>query len=61
MLLAQEVLLSRVVSMLLTGTAIGAIPGEGALPAVESIQTTTRATERVSRATEVVTKVAAMG
>lgn len=58
---AQGVLQSRVVSMPLTGTAIGAIPGEGALPVAETIQRTTRVTERVSQATEAVTKAAEMG
>lgn len=53
---AQGVLQSRVASMLLTGTAIGASPGEGALPAVQTTQRTTRVTERVSQAVEVVTK-----
>lgn len=57
MSLVQGVLQSRVVSMPLTGTAIGAIPGEGALPVVETIQRTTRVTERVSQAVEAVTKV----
>lgn len=62
MSLAQEALQSRGVSTLLTGTATGAIPGEGALPVVETIQRTTRATERESQATEeVVTKAAEMG
>lgn len=58
---AQGVLQSRVVSTQLTGTAIGAIPGEGALPVVETIQKTTRVTERVSQAMEVETKVAETG
>lgn len=64
MSLAQEALQSKEVSTQLTGTAIGAIPEEGALPVVENIQRTTRATERVSQAAEaaeVVTKAAEMG
>lgn len=58
---AQEELQSREVSTPLTGTAIGAIHGEGALPVVETIQRTTRVMERVSQAAEVVTKPAEMG
>lgn len=42
--------------MPLTGTAIGATPGEGALPAAETTQRITRATERESQAAEAVTK-----
>ena len=61
MSLAQEALQSREVSTLLTGTATGAIPGEGALPVVENIQITTRVTERVSQAAAVVTKAAETG
>ncbi len=52
MSLAQEALQFRVASMPLTGTATGAIPGEGALPVVETIQRTTRVTERVSQAAD---------
>ena len=58
---AQEAVQSRVVSTLLTGTVSGAIPEEGALLVLENIQTTTRVTERVSQATEVVKKAAEMG
>lgn len=58
---AQEALQSREVSTPLTGTAIGAIPGEGALLALENTQRTTRVTARASQATEVVTKAAEMG
>lgn len=59
---AQEALQSREVSTLLTGTATGAIHGEGALPALENIQITTRVMERATRpAAEVVTKAAEMG
>ena len=61
MSLAQEALQSREVSTPLTGTATGAIPGEGALPVVETTQRTTRVTERVSQAVEAVTKAAEMG
>lgn len=61
MSLAQEVLQSREVSTPLTETAIGATPEGGALPVVETIQRTTRVTERVSQATEVVTKAAETG
>lgn len=53
---AQEVLQSREASMLLRGIAIGALPGDGALPAVESTQRTTRVTERGRPAAEVVTR-----
>lgn len=58
---AQEALQCREVSTPLTGTATGAIPGEGGLPVVESIQRTTRVTERESQAAEDVTKAAEMG
>lgn len=61
MSLAQEALQSREASTQRTGIAIGAIPGEGAPPVVENIQRTTRVTERVSQAAEVVTKAAEMG
>lgn len=61
MSLAQEALQSREVSTQLTGTAIGATPGGGALPVVETIQRTTRVMERVSQAAEVVTKAAERG
>lgn len=55
---AQEALQSRGVSMLQTGTAIGATPEGGALLVVETTQRTTRVTERVSQPVEVVTKAA---
>lgn len=58
MSLAQEALQSRGVSMLQTGTAIGATPEGGALLVVETTQRTTRVTERVSQPVEVVTKAA---
>lgn len=61
MSLGQEASQSREVNTLPTGTAIGAIPEEGALLVPENIQTTTRVTERVSQAAEVVTKAAEMG
>jgi len=44
----QEVLQSREVSTLLTGTATGATPEGGALPAEETTQRTTRVMERAS-------------
>lgn len=53
---AQEVLQSREASMLLRGIAIGALPGDGALPAVEITLRTTRVTEKGSPAVEVATK-----
>lgn len=56
MLLALEVLQSRVVSMLPTGTATGATPEGGAHHVVESTLRTTRVTARGSPAMEVVTK-----
>lgn len=58
---AQEVLQSREVSTQLTGTATGATPEGGALPAVETIRRTTRVTERVNLAAEVVTKASERG
>lgn len=58
---AQGVSQSREASMLLRGTAIGASPGDGALPVVEITQRTTRATERGSQAAEVVTRAAETG
>lgn len=57
---AQEAPQSREASTPLTGTAIGAIPEEGALLVVETMRTT-RVTERVSQAVEVETKAAERG
>lgn len=61
MSLAQEALQSKEVSMLLTGTVIGATPEGGALLVAETIQRITRVTERVSLAAEVETKAAEKG
>lgn len=61
MSLAQEALQSREVSMLLTGTGIGATPEGGALPVAATTQRITRVTERVSQAVEAVTKAAEKG
>lgn len=58
---AQEALQSKEVSMLLTGTATGATPDGGALPAAETTQRITRVTERVSLAVEAATKAAEKG
>lgn len=58
---AQGVSQSREASMLLRGTAIGASPGDGALPVVEITRRTTRVTERGSQAAEVVTRAAETG
>lgn len=58
---AQEVLQSRAVSTLRTGTVTGAIPEGGVLPVEETIQTTTRVMERASLAAGDVTKATKMG
>ena len=58
---AQEVLLSRAVSTLLTGTATGAIPEGGVHLVEEIIQRTTRVMERASLAAGDVTKATKRG
>lgn len=58
---ALEVFQSREAGMLLIGIAIGASPGDEALPAAENTRRTTRVTARGSPAAEVVTRASERG